>query len=218
MGYGMPSQMGYAPAMPYGAPPGQMGYGNPGGGGGGGGSGSGSSVHLGGGPGCVLLVSGLPQSAEITPDALFTLFGVYGDVQRVKILFNKRDTALVQFFTASGCGSAIQYLHLAELLQSRLSVSLSRHESISMPKAFAGGPDAVADDSAHLTADYTHHRTHRYRVKPPNPKNLHPPSPVLHVGNLPDGVTEEELVTVFGLNVRSMDAGLAIGLLCVHGR
>jgi hypothetical protein len=29
-------------------------------------------------------------------DHLFTLFGVYGDVQRVKILFNKKDTALVQ--------------------------------------------------------------------------------------------------------------------------
>lgn len=32
----------------------------------------------------------------VSPDALFTLFGVYGDVQRVKILYNKKDSALIQ--------------------------------------------------------------------------------------------------------------------------
>ena len=47
------------------------------------------------GTGCVLLVSNLNE--DLTEcDHLFILFGVYGDVQRVKILFNKKDTALVQ--------------------------------------------------------------------------------------------------------------------------
>ncbi|KAF7243493.1 Polypyrimidine tract-binding protein 2 [Varanus komodoensis] len=32
----------------------------------------------------------------VTPQSLFTLFGVYGDVQRVKILYNKKDSALIQ--------------------------------------------------------------------------------------------------------------------------
>lgn len=45
--------------------------------------------------GCVLLVSNLEESC-ITPDKLFTLFGVYGDVTRVKILYNKKDTAFIQ--------------------------------------------------------------------------------------------------------------------------
>ena len=36
------------------------------------------------------------HAQKISADALFTLFGVYGDVQRVKILYNKRHTALVQ--------------------------------------------------------------------------------------------------------------------------
>merc|ERR1719410_2390726 len=49
----------------------------------------------GGGQGCVLLISNMNE--ELTqPDHLFILFGVYGDVQRVKILFNKKDTALIQ--------------------------------------------------------------------------------------------------------------------------
>lgn len=39
-------------------------------------------------PGCVVLVSNLPD-VRVSCDVLFTLFGVYGDVQRVKILYNK---------------------------------------------------------------------------------------------------------------------------------
>ena len=47
------------------------------------------------GTGSVLLVSNLNE--DLTEcDHLFILFGVYGDVQRVKILFNKKDTALIQ--------------------------------------------------------------------------------------------------------------------------
>lgn len=45
----------------------------------------------------------LTTSTIITKTSIFTLFhlkGVYGDVIRVKILFNKKDTALIQFSTA----------------------------------------------------------------------------------------------------------------------
>ena len=47
------------------------------------------------GTGSVLLVSNLSED-QTECDNLFILFGVYGDVQRVKILFNKKDTALIQ--------------------------------------------------------------------------------------------------------------------------
>ena len=47
------------------------------------------------GTGSVLLVSNMDENLTEC-DHLFILFGVYGDVQRVKILFNKKDTALVQ--------------------------------------------------------------------------------------------------------------------------
>lgn len=58
---------------------------------------------------CVVLVNKLDPE-NTTPDMLFTLFGVYGDVIRVKILFNKRDTALVQF------ASSMQARHAQENL------------------------------------------------------------------------------------------------------
>jgi polypyrimidine tract-binding protein 1 len=60
-------------------------------------SGAGGGGHVGGTP--CLIVSGL-NNERVSPDILFTLFGVYGDVIRVKILFNKQDTALLQFATA----------------------------------------------------------------------------------------------------------------------
>lgn len=37
----------------------------------------------------VLIVSNLNPD-RVTPDNLFTLFGNYGDVQRVKVLYNKK--------------------------------------------------------------------------------------------------------------------------------
>jgi RNA recognition motif-containing protein len=43
----------------------------------------------------ILIVSNLPIG--ITPDVIFRLFSLYGNVQKVKIMFKKRDTALVEF-------------------------------------------------------------------------------------------------------------------------
>ncbi|KAF7470662.1 Hypothetical predicted protein [Marmota monax] len=42
----------------------------------------------------ILLVSNL-NPERVTPQTLFILFGIYGDVQRVKILFNKKENALL---------------------------------------------------------------------------------------------------------------------------
>ncbi|KAG5272288.1 hypothetical protein AALO_G00163750 [Alosa alosa] len=48
----------------------------------------------------VLLVSNLNPDS-ISPHGLFILFGVYGDVHRVKILFNKKENALIQMADAT---------------------------------------------------------------------------------------------------------------------
>lgn len=44
----------------------------------------------------VVQVANFPEQIA-NPDALFTLFGVYGDILKVKIMFNRRDNALMQF-------------------------------------------------------------------------------------------------------------------------
>lgn len=139
----------------------------------------------------VVLVSKLNEEAT-TCDALFVLFGVYGDVLKAKILFNKRHTAMIQFANAQQAYHACQNLSGAPFLGKTISVNASKHNDIQMPKE----QDEVTQS---LTKDYTGHSTHRFRNKSMmNPKNINAPSQVLHVSNLHDSATEQELRDLFG--------------------
>jgi len=138
----------------------------------------------------VVIVSGLEPS-RITCDALFTLFGVYGDVQRVKILFNKQDTALIQFTDGMQAQTAISNLNGVPLHNNILRVNFSKHNYIQLPK-----PEQ--EQGAELTKDYAGSPLHRY--KQPGSKNFQhicPPATVLHISNIPDLVQEEELRQLF---------------------
>uniref|UniRef100_A0A8C1NF41 Polypyrimidine tract-binding protein 1 n=1 Tax=Cyprinus carpio TaxID=7962 RepID=A0A8C1NF41_CYPCA len=72
----------------------------------------------------VLLVSNLnPES--VTPQCLFILFGVYGDVMRVKILFNKKENALVQMSDGTQAQLGIHNaLHISTLSNLNFSKKL----------------------------------------------------------------------------------------------
>merc|ERR1719309_1447782 len=61
-----------------------------------------------------ILVSNLDEE-KVTTEALFILFGVYGNVHRVKILFNKKDNALIQMADPSQAQQAITNLDKAEV-------------------------------------------------------------------------------------------------------
>jgi hypothetical protein len=73
----------------------------------------------------VVLVDGLAPT--VTADDLFPLFGVYGDVQRVKILYNKRDTAMVQYATGQQAAVAVQYLKQCPFFGGVLNVQKSKN-------------------------------------------------------------------------------------------
>jgi len=142
--------------------------------------------------GCVLLVNNLTPD-KITCDKLFILFGVYGDVLRVKILFNKRDTAMIQFFSPQGAHLAHLHLNHLSLYGKEITVTPSKHPEISLPRS------GEAEESASLTKDYTSSPIHRYKNSASrNSKNINPPSQVLHVSNIYDGCSEEELRKLFG--------------------
>jgi len=137
----------------------------------------------------VVLVSKLDE-VKCTPDILFTLFGVYGDVQRVKILYNKRDTALVQFASGQQADYARQNLTGCPLFGQEIQVANSKHMSIQLPREAEG---------KELTQDYTGSEFHRFRKKQfINPKNVNAPSAVLHVANIHESVNEQELRDLFG--------------------
>ncbi|CAJ0563908.1 unnamed protein product, partial [Mesorhabditis spiculigera] len=137
----------------------------------------------------VVLVSNLDEQ-KATPDALFTLFGVYGDVLRVKILFNKKDNALIQYSEPQQAQLAIQHLDKIKWNEKVIRVAASKHTTVQMPKE--GQPDAG------LTRDYAHSPLHRFK-KPgsKNYMNIYPPSSTLHLSNIPPTITEEFLAQAF---------------------
>jgi len=141
------------------------------------------------GAGTVLLVSNLNETV-IEPDHLFMLFGVYGDVQRVKILFNKKDTALIQMSEPQQALQAIANLDKVKLFGKELRVMNSIHNAVQMPKE--GQPDAG------LTKDFTNSSLHRFK-KPgsKNYLNIYPPSSTLHISNIAPPGEEADVRAAF---------------------
>jgi polypyrimidine tract-binding protein 1 len=139
----------------------------------------------------VLLVSNLNEEF-VTPEALFTLFGVYGDVLRVKILFNKKDSALINFSNGQQAATALSNLDRVKLWNKQIRVFPSKHLTVQMPKD--GQPDSG------LTKDFSNSPLHRFK-KPgsKNFNNIFPPSQTLHLSNIPPNVTEQELRDLFGM-------------------
>ena len=147
-------------------------------------------VGAGAGTGSVLLVSNL-DDGQTECDRLFILFGMYGDVQRVKILFNKKDTALIQMAEPQQAMLAMNHLDKVKLWNKQIRVMPSKHTNVQLPKE--GQPDAG------LTKDYSTSSLHRFK-KPgsKNYSNIYPPSATLHLSNIPSSVEEEDLRTAFG--------------------
>ncbi|KAI1289246.1 Polypyrimidine tract-binding protein 2 [Halotydeus destructor] len=139
--------------------------------------------------GTVLLASNVPDQMA-NPDALFLLFGVYGDVVRVKVLFNKKDNALIQMAEPSQAQLAISFLNNMKLFGKPMRVTPSKHGIVQMPKE--GLPDSG------LTKDYSNSPLHRFK-KPgsKNYSNIYPPSATLHLSNIPPSVDEDQIREAF---------------------
>ncbi|NWH60443.1 PTBP3 protein, partial [Geococcyx californianus] len=148
----------------------------------------------------VLLVSNLnPEEQTCTcavcsnalvkfPFWIFT--GVYGNVHRVKIMFKKKDNALVQMADASQAQIAISYLDGQRLYGKVLRATLSKHQIVQLP--YEGQEDQG------LTKDYSNSPLHRFK-KPgsKNFQNIFPPSAILHLSNIPPSVTVDNLKNLF---------------------
>ncbi|XP_055739017.1 polypyrimidine tract-binding protein 2-like isoform X2 [Salvelinus fontinalis] len=148
-------------------------------------------MALSGHSGCsgVLLVSNLNEEM-VTPQSLFTLFGVYGDAQRVKILYNKKDSALIQMSDGNQAQLAMSHLNGQKMYGKIIRVTLSKHQAVQLPRE-------GLDDQG-LTKDFTNSPLHRFK-KPgsKNFQNIFPPSATLHLSNVPEDVTEEDLRLLF---------------------
>ncbi|NXO78195.1 PTBP3 protein, partial [Sitta europaea] len=137
----------------------------------------------------VLLVSNLNPEA-ITPYGLFILFGVYGDVHRVKIMFKKRGIALVQMADATQAQLAITYLNGQRLYGKVMHATLSKYQTVQLPRE--------GQEDKGLTKDYSNSPLHRFRNPcSKNFQNVFPPSATLHLSNIPPSVTVDDLKNLF---------------------
>jgi hnRNP-L/PTB/hephaestus splicing factor len=173
--YGGPPPSPYAQSTPpYQLPPPSSSYLSPSGGDGG------SIVH----------VRGLPTEGKVTCDMLFTLFGVYGDVMRVKIFWNKKDSALVQFRDPLQAAAARNHLSGVDFLGQKLIVTPSKNAQIKLQSS--------SKFTEETTKDYSDSKLHRFS-KPGsrNERHICAPSTSLHVSNLPQDVNLEELRQYF---------------------
>uniref|UniRef100_A0A663FCI0 Polypyrimidine tract binding protein 3 n=1 Tax=Aquila chrysaetos chrysaetos TaxID=223781 RepID=A0A663FCI0_AQUCH len=116
--------------------------------------------------------------------------GVYGDVHRVKIMFNNKENALIQMADAFQAQLAISYLNGLKLYGKVLHASLSKYQSVQLPH------DGQQDQG--LTKDYSRSPLHRFK-KPgsKNFQNIFPPSATLHLSNIPPSVTVDDMKNLF---------------------
>lgn len=173
-----------------------------------------------GGPGSVLLVEGLEpvvaHAPQINADILFTLFGVYGDVMRVKLkpaansptegAMPSVSTALLQFMNRDQAAVALQNLNGVRVLG-----VASRAMRISV----AGEKDSFEDEPNQVVwpvKDYSTHAGHRFKyISCKNSKHICAPCPALHVSGLSLQVGEQDLREFFNgiLHARTAASSVA---------
>merc|ERR1712223_2108939 len=81
----------------------------------------------------VVMITNLNED-EIDCDKIFTLCGVFGDVQRVKISYHKRDTAFVQLANHRQAKHVVTSLNRMQLYGKMIHVNLSRMTRVKLPK------------------------------------------------------------------------------------
>jgi len=138
----------------------------------------------------VVLVSNLNE--KVTTDMLFALFSCYGDVQRVKILFNKRDNALIQFANPQQAATAQKLLHGTALKGKNLQINISNKMTVTGPQ------NDENSNAASFNKDFSNSEFHRFKiVGSKNFQNISPPSATLHISNIAKPDAQQGLKDLF---------------------
>jgi polypyrimidine tract-binding protein 1 len=152
--------------------------------------------------GQVLLVSNLDSERVKDPMILFRLFNAYGNVVRVKILFNKPDTALIQFENPFFAQTARKYLDKLKFRGQQMNVTTSKYDEVVLPPPGASGAD--------LTREFLTSRDHRYRASDMESyqKTIVEPRPFLFISSVrdADAADLEKLFSQYG-RVKQIEIG-----------
>jgi hnRNP-L/PTB/hephaestus splicing factor len=132
----------------------------------------------------ILIVNNLPEN--ISPLMLFRLFGMYGNVMKVKILFNKPEKAFIEFQSPFQAEMARSNLNNCPLTGNNLVIDFAKKGTIVDVSLLKKEPNNK------YMGDFTNSSEHRYKyVGSKNHSNIASPSKVLHLSNLPADRDEE---------------------------
>eukprot|EP01006_Ploeotia_vitrea_P058493 TRINITY_DN69538_c0_g1_i1.p1 TRINITY_DN69538_c0_g1~~TRINITY_DN69538_c0_g1_i1.p1 ORF type:complete len:267 (+),score=23.36 TRINITY_DN69538_c0_g1_i1:2-802(+) len=128
---------------------------------------------------------------DVTPDHLFTLCGVYGDVLRVKTFFGK-PKAIVQFKDPQAAQAVVHYLEGCPFLGQTLHLYVTHMPEVRLQQK-------PSEDGKERTKDYTNSPHHRYAKGMPykHMSHLSPPSVSLYISNVHPVMDEQQLADLF---------------------
>jgi len=125
----------------------------------------------------ILLIKNLPKG--LTARILFRLFGMYGNVMKVKIFFKNPENALVEYQTAEQAELAKTYLNNCPLYGNNIFVTNSKVGVAIDTSSLKRG------EEGQFMGDYSTSPEHRYKFSgSKNYGNIVPPSKVIHLSNL----------------------------------
>jgi len=138
----------------------------------------------------ILLVRNLPIG--VTAKMLFRLFGMYGNVLKVKIFFKNPENALVEYQTAEQTEMAKSYLNNCLVYGNNIFVTNSKQGVVVDTSALKKG------EETQYMGDFVSSPEHRYKFSgSKNHMNIVPPSKVLHLSNLCDDKEEDFYFEMF---------------------
>jgi len=138
----------------------------------------------------ILLVKNIPNG--MTSRMLFRLFGMYGNVLKVKIFFKNPENALIEYQTAEQAEFAKSYLNNCPLYGANIFVTNSKQgvsvDVSSLRKSL----------ETQYMGNYLNSPEHRYKFNgSKNHLNIVPPSRVIHLSNLCDDKDEDFYYSLF---------------------
>lgn len=138
----------------------------------------------------ILIVNNLPEN--ISPLMLFRLFGMYGNVMKVKILFNKPEKGFIEFQSPLQAELARSNLNNCPLFGNNLMIDFAKKGTVVEVSLLKKEPNNK------YMGDFTNSSEHRYKyVGSKNHSNISSPSKVLHLSNLPPDRDEEFFKALF---------------------
>merc|ERR1712048_243325 len=149
-----------------------------------------------------VLLSNVPQEITHT-DLLYNLFSFYGDVEKIKLLRNRNNCALVEFSAATFAAIARDHLDQANIRGAVMAVSFSRYERIRMPHEIGLPPDSnIKDFSGPEYKKFKRYWNEDFKKS--NMKKIIKPKVTVHIGGLTGSQSPNDLLRLF------QSAGLSV--------